>query len=76
MLEGKTFVFSGALKRFTRHEAAGLVTERGGRVSPAVSRKTDYLVTGAEPGSKLARAHELGVAVIDESAFLELLQLQ
>ncbi|MGB3915676.1 MAG: NAD-dependent DNA ligase LigA [Dethiobacteria bacterium] len=76
VLEGKTFVFSGALKRFTRHEAAGLVTERGGRVSPAVSRKTDYLVTGAEPGSKLARARELGVAVIDESAFLELLQLQ
>lgn len=74
-LEGKTFVFSGALERFTRDEAAGLVTERGGKVTSAVSRKTTYLVAGDEPGSKLARARELGVNVIDESVFLELLQL-
>lgn len=75
MLEGKTFVFSGALERFTRDEAAALVTERGGKVSSAVSRKTGYLVAGDEPGSKLARARELGVEVIDENSFMELLQL-
>jgi DNA ligase (NAD+) len=75
MLEGKTFVFSGALERFTRDEATALVTERGGKVSSAVSRKTGYLVAGDEPGSKLARARELGVEVIDENSFMELLQL-
>ncbi len=73
-LEGKTFVFSGALEGFTRSEAGALVEERGGRVSSSVSRKTDYLVAGDEPGSKLARARKLGVAVIDQLAFQELLK--
>ena len=75
LLEGKTFVFSGALERFTRGEAGAAVAGRGGKVSSAVSRKTDYLVAGDEPGGKLSRARELGVAVIDEAAFVELLQL-
>ncbi len=74
-LEGKTFVFSGALERFTRDEAAELVRERGGKVASSVSRKTDYLVAGSEPGSKLARARELGVEVIDEETFIRMLQL-
>ncbi len=75
LLEGKMFVFSGALERFTRDEAGEAIAERGGRVSSAVSRKTDYLVAGDEPGGKLSRARELGVAVIDETAFIELLRL-
>ncbi len=74
-LDGKSFVFSGALEQLTRSEAAALVAEQGGRVSAAVSRKTDYLVAGDKPGSKLERARELGVAVIDEHAFRELLEM-
>ncbi len=74
-LEGKAFVFSGALERFTRDEAAALVRERGGKVASSVSRKTDYLVAGSEPGSKLTRAREMGVEVIDEESFVKLLQL-
>lgn len=73
-LEGKTFVFSGALERFTRDEAAALVAERGGRISSSVSRKTAYLVAGDDPGGKLRRARELGVEVIDEASFLVLLR--
>ncbi len=73
-LEGKTFVFSGALSGFTRVDAAAAVQERGGSVTTSVSKKTDYLVAGAEPGSKLARARELGVTVIDGPTFLKLLE--
>ena len=73
-LEGKTFVFSGALEDYTRDDAAALVRSRGGRVLAAVSKKTDYLVAGGEPGGKLTRAHDLGVEVIDESTFRELLR--
>ena len=58
-LEGKTFVFTGGLKLFTREEAERLVEERGGRASSSVSKKTDYVVAGEEAGSKLAKAKEL-----------------
>jgi len=73
-LSGKTFVFTGGLDRLSREEAKALVTARGGKVSSSVSAKTDYVVVGADPGSKYARARELGVAVLDEAAFEELLK--
>lgn len=72
-LEGLTFVFSGGLKRSTREEAAALVEERGAKAASSVSKKTDYLVAGSDPGSKLQKARELGVTVIDEEAFIKLL---
>jgi DNA ligase (NAD+) len=73
-LAGKTFVFTGGLARLSRDEAKALVTARGGKVTSSVSAKTDYLVAGADPGSKLAKARELGVTVLDEAAFEAFLQ--
>ncbi len=73
-LAGKILVFSGSLDKYTREEAAALVEARGGRVGSTVSRKTDYLVAGDEPGSKLKKAKELGIEVIDEARFNELIQ--
>ncbi len=70
---GKSFVFSGALESYTREQASALVEERGGRVSSQVSKKTDYLVAGDDPGSKLVKAEKLGVQVIDEIRFAEML---
>jgi len=72
-LEGKIFVFTGGLARLTRDEAARLVEERGGRVASSVSKKTHYVVAGADPGSKLKEAQRLGVTVLDEAAFAELI---
>ncbi|RMG67085.1 MAG: NAD-dependent DNA ligase LigA, partial [Calditrichaeota bacterium] len=71
---GKTFVFTGTLSRFTRDEAARLVEERGGKVSNSVSRKTDYLVVGADPGSKLQKAQQLGVQILNEEEFYRMLE--
>ncbi len=70
---GKQFVLTGMLSGFTRDEAKGLIETRGGRVTSSVSKKTDYVVAGAEAGSKLDKATALGVKVIDESAFQEML---
>jgi DNA ligase (NAD+) len=72
-LAGKTFVFTGGLAHISREEAKAQVTARGGKVSSAVSAKTDYVVMGADPGSKYAKAKELGVPLLDESAFAELI---
>ena len=72
-LAGKTFVFTGGLAGLSREEAKALVSARGGKVSSSVSAKTDYVVAGADPGSKYAKARELGVAILDETAFRELM---
>jgi DNA ligase (NAD+) len=70
---GKLFVLTGTLATFTRDEARAAIEARGGRVTSSVSKKTDYVVAGEEPGSKLDKATELGVTVIDEAVFKELL---
>ncbi|HAF70914.1 MAG: DNA ligase [Acetothermia bacterium 64_32] len=72
-LSGKTFVFTGRLSGLSREEARRLVESRGGRVASSVSRKVDYVVVGEEPGSKLARARELGIPILSEREFRELL---
>ncbi|HZK34391.1 MAG TPA: NAD-dependent DNA ligase LigA [Bacillota bacterium] len=71
--EGKTFVLTGALAEYTRGEAKALIEKRGGRVTGSVSKKTDYVVAGEDPGSKLNRATELDVFIINEQEFIEML---
>ncbi|HET6419722.1 MAG TPA: NAD-dependent DNA ligase LigA [Geobacteraceae bacterium] len=71
---GKTFVFTGSLTRFTRDEAKRMVENEGGHAAGSVSRKTDFVVAGAEAGSKLAKAAELGIKILGEEEFLELLK--
>ncbi len=66
-LAGRTFVLTGTLPTLSREEAKAMIEARGGKVSGSVSKKTDYVVAGAEAGAKLARAEELGVAILDET---------
>jgi DNA ligase (NAD+) len=73
-LEGLTFVVTGGLEGFTRDSIAEAITAHGGKPSSSVSKKTDYVLVGTDPGSKLAKAQELGVEIIDEARFLELLK--
>jgi DNA ligase (NAD+) len=73
-LEGKTVVLTGTLPVLTREEAAALVKGAGGKVTSSVSKKTDYVVAGESPGSKLAKAESLGTEVLDEAALLALVQ--
>ncbi len=72
-LAGLTFVVTGGLVDFTRDGIAEVIALHGGKSSSSVSKKTDYLLVGADPGSKLAKAQELGVAIIDEAHFKKLL---
>ncbi|HET7875850.1 MAG TPA: BRCT domain-containing protein, partial [Methylomirabilota bacterium] len=71
-LAGKTIVLTGTLARMTRDQAKDLILRLGGRVSGSVSKKTDFVVVGEEPGSKLDDAKRLGVKTLDEEAFLTL----
>jgi DNA ligase (NAD+) len=73
-LAGRTFVLTGTLSSMTREEAEEALTARGAKVSASVSKKTSWVVAGADAGSKLARARELGVAVLDEQEFRALLR--
>jgi len=72
-LEGKTFVFTGVMKRYARSEAGEKVETLGGRVGSSLTKKTDFLVAGEDPGSKLKEAQKLGVKVIGEEDFLRLI---
>ncbi len=74
VLAGKTIVVTGSLENFTRDSVTEAITERGGKASSSVSKKTDYVVVGDSPGSKAKKAEELGVKVIGEREFMTLLE--
>jgi DNA ligase (NAD+) len=73
-LEGRTLVLTGTLPELTRDEAAALIKSAGGKVTNSVSKKTDYVVAGESPGTKLAKAEQLGVEVLDEAGLRALVQ--
>jgi DNA ligase (NAD+) len=73
-LAGKTVVLTGTLKTLSRNEAQEAILRAGGKASSSVSRKTDYVVAGEEPGSKLEKAKSFGVKIISEDEFKKLLQ--
>ena len=70
--EGMTFVLTGALSRFTRDKASELIESLGGKVSSSVSKKTTYVVVGEDAGSKLRKAQELGITILNEEEFITL----
>jgi DNA ligase (NAD+) len=75
-MTGKTFVLTGTLPTMSRDDAAALIEAAGGKVSGSVSKKTSYVVAGADAGSKLTKAQEIGVTVLDEAGLLVLLQVE
>ena len=74
-LDGKKVVFTGGLESLSRDQAKALVEEAGGRVTGSVSKATDYVVVGESPGSKAKKAGDLGVELLDEASFRELIGL-
>ena len=70
---GKSFVFTGTLTQMKRNDAIAAVEERGGKKSSSVSKKTDYVVAGEDPGSKFTKAQQLGVTILTEAEFVEML---
>ena len=70
---GKTLVLTGSLQHFSRDEAAALIKERGGHVAGSVSKKTDYVLVGEDPGSKYEKAKELGISILSEEQFKKML---
>ena len=75
LLKGQKFVFTGELTSFSRQKAKTFVKERGGEPMSTLSKNTDFLVLGANPGSKYNRAQELKVEIIDETQFVKMLQI-
>ena len=73
-LEGLTFVLTGTLPTLTRKEASQMIEEHGGKVSSSVSKKTSYVLAGEAVGSKLEKAEQLGIPVLDEESFLRMIQ--
>ena len=71
---GKTFVLTGSLEKYTRGEATNLIEKFGGKTSSSVSKKTDYVLAGEEAGSKLTKAQNLGVTILTEAEFEELVK--
>ena len=71
---GKTFVLTGSLEKYTRQEASDIIESFGGKVSGSVSKKTSYVLAGEEAGSKLTKAQELGVAIISEQDFKNMIE--
>jgi DNA ligase (NAD+) len=76
VLQGKTFVLTGTLSALTRDEAKDQIKKRGGDVSESVSKKTDYVIVGENPGSKADKAQILGVEILNEKEFLDLIALK
>jgi DNA ligase (NAD+) len=74
LFDGKQFVLTGTLSRFTREEAKEKIELLGGRVTSTISKKTDFLVAGASAGSKLEKAQKLGTEILDEEALQKLLE--
>ena len=72
--EGKTFVLTGTLEKYTRGEAGSIIEKFGGKTSSSVSKKTDYVIAGEEAGSKLTKAQNLGITILSEEDFDELIK--
>ena len=74
LFEGLTFVLTGTLPTMTRNEASDIITANGGKVSSSVSKKTSFVLAGEEAGSKLTKAQNLGIKIIDENEFLKMIK--